>query len=233
MTISSILFPVLSVIPDELILRDFSVSKIIGLGLFISFILIAVSKLIRSDVFSTLLIANGKISSINQYIHESHPINKGDSIVLLTNYFLSFSLILLILFQFPSVENIEHFLLVFFTPICLLLFSLVSVYLVSALTGEYKSLLQLIQFRIIGVQYLGLAFFALGMVWTLTDMSLNTLLLISILILGLEFVVRSFKSIVSIFQLKFSWYYIILYFCTLEILPLVVIFYFFIEEFQV
>lgn len=232
MPLYPVLFPALNLVPTELTMRDDSTMKYVGFGLFIAFVLISVAKLLKTDVFIRLFISSTKTSSLKQYLKEYYSIFELHSLLQLINYWLSFSLILYVLFDQPSFNNIDQLLFAILVPPGLFLFTTLSVFGVSLLSGEYTSLIKLFYYKVIGTHILGLSFFVLGVVWILSG---NTSILFPALIILLvaDFTLRILKGLASVFSEKVSAYYIILYFCTLEILPLIVFYYAYIREFQV
>lgn len=221
----NILSPILEGIPNELMLRDTSTYQVAGFGLFIAFGLMAITKLLNKNVFNTLLVVNTKVSTIEQYLKEVYNLNSGWSFILLGNYWLSFSLLGYVIAGFLGYDSLITLLLVTIMPIAWVLLSQLNVYLVSLLTGEYDLLKKLIYFRIVGVQLLGVVLFVICTTWILIDSPLRTVLIISLIAVGAEFILRIFKSMSFARQQRISWYYIILYICTLEILPLLVFYY--------
>lgn len=232
-SITNILQPLVNVIPEELTLRDISTTKVVGLGLFIAFGLLAITKLLNKDVFRTLIIANYKGNSIEQYVKEVHLIKSGWSVVLIANYWVSFSLVGYVITELPGMDDLPLLLLVILIPIAWLLLSQLNLYLGSLLTGEYQTLVQFLYFRIVGLQLLGIVLFILCSFWTLTTMSSRTLLLLALIVITIEFFIRVFKSIIFARQKRISWYYIILYICTLETLPLLVFYYLVVQGVEV
>ena len=216
---------ILDVIPSELMLRSFSSTKTVGVILFLCFTLIAVSKLIKPDLFKLLLVGNLKMSNINHYVNETHLINGRHTFLLTLNYFLSFSAVLFIIFSPDQNHEVKAWLIILGVTIISFILPIIGFYFTSILTGEDKSIRQLIKFRLLGMELIGLSYFILGLVASLSTIRLDALLIIALTISLGEFVFRIVKSWISVFHHKVSWYYIILYFCTLEILPLLVIVY--------
>jgi len=218
--------PELYILPEELSLRDFSTSAIVGYGFFASFALISIAKLFRSDVYRMLFLSSFKVKSVDTFLKENFTLKSPESFILILNFFVSSSLILYILFDFPTVDLSQQFLFVIITPISLFIFSIVAVLFPSILFGEYKTIRQLMFFRIIGVQYLGIVFMILGVLWLLTNQSIDSFFVVVVVVTAIEFFIRVLKGLISVLQKKVPWYYIILYFCTLEILPFVIILYY-------
>ena len=125
----------------------------------------------------------------------------------------------------PGSDNLMLLLLVILIPIGWLFLSHLNLYIGSLLTGEYRTLVQFIYFRIVGAQLLGIVLFILCSCWILTNMSSRALLWLALVAIAIEFLARVFKSIMFARQKRISWYYIILYICTLETLPLLVCYY--------
>lgn len=222
----ALLLPKLYILPEELTPRDFSNSAIIGYGLFASFVFIAIAKLFKSDVYRMLFFSNFKVKSINVFLKENYALNRPESFLLILNFFVSSGLILYILLDFPTPELNPAFLSVLLFPISLFFFSILSIVFASLLFGEYRTIQQLMFFRIIGVQYLGILYMIIGVVWLFTNQSIHTFLLVVVIVTLLEFFLRILKGVISVLQKNIPWYYIILYFCTLETLPLMVLFYY-------
>ena len=187
----------------------------------------------NKEVFKTLLIANTKGNSIEQYVKEEHPLNTGWSFILVLNYCLSFALLGYVFAGFPNFDKLSLLLFVVLFPVGWVLLTQLNLYIISLLTGEYKTLVHLVYFRIVGIQLLGIIMFVICAVWILTSTPMKTVLLLTLIVVGIEFVVRMFKSIAFARQKRISWYYIILYICTLETLPLLVCYYLFVKGIQV
>ncbi|MBL1279410.1 MAG: DUF4271 domain-containing protein [Fluviicola sp.] len=231
MSLQAILFPFLNAVPNELTLRGDSSMKIIGIGLFISFSIIAVTKLIKSDVFVNLGVAFFKQRNLEQYLKDSYSLFEIHSVTQILNYWLSFSLLLYVFFGFPGPGEMQKLALVITIPVLLFAITVGGVLFVAILTGESKVLYSLLYFKILGAQFLGLTFFIIGSIWLLTPINQSTLVLMTVILLSIELIFRLTKSLLRVLDLKVSWYYIILYFCTLEILPMLMGYYLYIREF--
>ena len=223
MTLLAKISNIISVIPSELTLRDQSITITVGFGLFLSFLLISFAKLIKSDVYSSMIVSLTK---------ETYPVNKVDSLILILNYLFSASTILLILFNTDElvVDNkLQYAILI---PFLLLIWSVLSMFFVLIITGERQVFIEPFIMKVVGAQLLGLFYFLLSLVFTLNSFDHKLLMEIIIWSFLIESVVRLFKSISVVYLKGVSWYYIILYFCTLEILPLVVAYYYVLGNFE-
>ena len=222
---------VLSIIPSELTLRDQSITLTVGVGLFLSFLLIAFAKLIKSDVYSSMMVSLTKTTSLRAFTKESYPINKVDSILLLFNYLFSATTILLILFNSIEAEVPNSLQKAIGIPFLLLFWTILSMVFVRIITGERQVFIEPFIMKVVGAQFLGLFYFLLSLIFTLNSFDQKVLISIIIWSFLIESIVRLFKSISVVYLRGVSWYYIILYFCTLEILPLVVAYYYVLGDF--
>ena len=226
MNLSPNLHMILSVIPSELTLRDHPITMFIGIGLFTSLLLIAFAKLIKGDVFQGLLISLTKTTGLRAFTREAYPVNKIDSLLLVLNYLFSTATILLILFGLPAVQNEYRMELSLTIPAALLIWSIGSMIIAQLITGEKQVFVEPMIMKIVGAQFLGLFYFLLSLTWVLNSFDQNILISIIIWSFIIESTLRLVKSISVVYLQGVSFYYIILYFCTLEILPLVVAYYF-------
>jgi hypothetical protein len=216
---------VLSVIPSELILRDHPITVLIGVGLFSSFVLIAFAKLIKTDVYSTMLMSLTKTKGLRAYTRESYPVNKTDSLFLVLNYFVATSTILLILVGLPTVHSESGMELSIITPIAVLVWNIGSMLLVVLITGEKNVFVEPVIMKVVGAQFLGLFYFAISLLWVLNSFDQTLLIKITLWAFIFESILRLSKSISVVYNQGVSFYYIILYFCTFEMLPIGVVYY--------
>jgi hypothetical protein len=187
-----------------------------------SFILIAFARLSSRGLVSDLLKMIWKTKQIEKIVQEGYSISSFSSVLLVLNYLLVFStLIYLTLNQNQSsIFSLEN--LIFFAiPLFLLLFPLFSMYLVGILTGE-SQLLRDLRIKIwVFAHFKGVILSLLLLVWTFNMKWGNILTFVFIGFMLLMMLYRYFWGFILTFQKGITPYYIILYFCTLEILPLV------------
>lgn len=232
MTLVGVNTMVLAAIPDELTLRESLLTPVIGFGLFTAFLLISIAKLLKTDIFSSLIISNTKIQSLHTFIRESYALNKGGSILLIINYLVSFSVVLTIISGFSGVQMNNELLLIGIVPLALLLWSLGSMLVLGFIVGERQVFTEPIEMKLVGTQLLGLLFFVIALVLSLHSFGESFFLIVVIWVFIIETIIRLFKSILVVYLRGVSWYYIILYFCTLEILPLFVAYYLLLRDFK-
>ncbi len=212
-------------IPNELTPRFHSAEWLIGYVLFFAFIILAVARFARAEVYQTLILANGKFQGVVAYVREAMPLNKPSSWLLLVNYVLSMGVI-----SYLLAENSTHIKLpvkeaVFLVPIFFLLWSLTGFVLTGWLTGESDKFSAPITYKIIGAQMLGLLYFLCAILWVFMSFESQLFTEIVVILFLAESFFRIVKSVRIVLKQGVSWYYIILYLCTLEILPLLMAYY--------
>jgi hypothetical protein len=203
-----------------LLRKDVFLEEVVYL-LSISFILIAFARLSSRGLVNDLLKMMWKTKQIEKIVQEGYSISSFSSVLLVLNYLLVFStLIYLILNQthstFFSLDN----LLFFVIPLLLLLFPLFSMQLVGILTGE-SQLFKDLRIKIwVFAHFTGVILSLLLLIWTFNMQwgSILTYIFLGFILLMMMY--RYFWGFILTFQKGISPYYIILYFCTLEILPL-------------
>lgn len=215
----------LNIIPNELTLREDSSVFFISGGVFVCFLLMSFAKLSKPDIYYTLLISFSKFQGLSNFIKESHPMNGRGGLLLIANYLLSFSLILFILLNLQGIELNNENIIIGLTPIAVLVWSLGSMQIVGIITGERHLMVEPLQLKLIGAQLVGIIYFILALVWMLSSVDETLFATIAIWTFFVESIIRILKSIIIVYSKGVSWYYLILYFCTLEIIPLIVIYY--------
>ncbi len=196
-----------------------------GYVLFIAFVTLSIARFARAEVYQTLILANGKFQGVVAYVRETMPLNKPSSLLLILNYFLSMGAISYMLVENSTLFPLPSKAAVFLVPILFLLWSLTCFIVTGWLTGESDKFIAPITLKIIGAQLLGLLYFVFAIIWLFMSFESQLFINIVILMFLAESFFRIVKSVRIVFKQGVSWYYIILYLCTLEILPLLMAYY--------
>ena len=196
-----------------------------GYVLFMAFVTLSIARFARAEVYQTLILANGKFQGIVAYVRETMPLNKPSSLLLILNYFLSMGAISYMLAENSTHLQLPSKVVAFLVPIVVLLWSLICFVVTGWLTGETDKFNAPITLKIIGAQLLGLLYFVCAILWLFMSIESELFTNIVIVLFLAESFFRIVKSIRIVFKQGVSWYYIILYFCTLEILPLLMAYY--------
>ncbi|MBL4861673.1 MAG: DUF4271 domain-containing protein, partial [Crocinitomicaceae bacterium] len=222
----------LSLIPDELTLRDQAFTRSTGLLLLGGLLLIAFARLVRPNIYSTILIAMVKVSGLSGYIRDSLPLMKRGSILLFLNYLLSFGLVIHLWLGQGGMPMGDNVLISMSLPLLLFIAVVGSFYLTGWITGEPQVFKEPMIMKVIGVQSIGLIYILCALLWVLNSVPQNVIVDIIIWTFIIETLYRILKSMIVVYAMGVSWYYIILYFCTLEILPIFVVYYFILGNFS-
>src|SRR5574343_73567 len=189
----------------------------------LSFLLVAISRIGNTRAIATVLAVSFKSNGVDQILKQNMQLSSFSSIILLFNYFIGFGLCLFIaIHRIFFIEDFLSLILAFSIPFALFLIEFISPIIVGILTGEFKKIGVSTMNTITGDQLFGLIFSLLALFWIMNP-SFNVWFLYAFgFLVCLKSLIRLFKSSYVVLTNGVSWYYLILSFCTLEILPLFV-----------
>ena len=205
---------------------------LLGIALFLAFCLIAFASLSRNNLFKSLFVSWWKVQNLKSYLKESLPLNKRGSILLLINYFVSGSILLYLKLLEYEISFSQRILVATIVPFAVFGFGMFSLSFAGIVTGEGSRLQEPQYMRVIGAEVSGLLFFLGALVWMLNIQLVDYIWIAAVAVFIGEFVFRLLKSVAVVFSNGVSWFYIILYLCTLEILPLFVAYYLVMKNFS-
>lgn len=163
-------------------------------------------------------------STVEIQLKENMRIGSLSSIILLLNYLISFSLCNFIFFQrIILLDDTASMKLAFSIPFVFLSVETLGVLVVGLLSGEWKhiSFTLLNTFNI--AQFSGILFSVIGLFWIMSPSADKLFLSLFLAVISLKILSRLLKNSMAVLGNGIRWYYILLYLCTLEILPLFVI----------
>jgi len=169
-------------VPEYLDYRTQTYTLLLIGVLSISFAVIAISRMSNSRSIATVILVFFRNTSVDQILKENMRLNSLSSVLLVINYFVSFSLCIFILFN--------------------------RLFLLEA---KWSLVIAL----------------SIPFLWFV----LEIIGLLMIALLCLKFFTRLLKNSLAVLTAGVPWYYLILYFCTLEILPLFVAYYYLLRNF--
>ncbi|MEY3237516.1 MAG: hypothetical protein RI883_1617 [Bacteroidota bacterium] len=220
-------------IPGELSVRTETFTILLLGVLLISFLLISLSRLYNTKSLKTVIAIFFKNSSVEQELKENMSLSSLSSFLLILNYFISFSLCcFLYLNRFLLMENFWATIIAVIIPISLFIIETLGLIMIAWITGEQKQLFPAIVITLTGNQFVGIAFSLLSLLWIMNPEFNKLFLSIFLGLFLLKYFMRLFKNSFIVLSNGVSWYYLILYFCTLEILPLFIIYYYVEMNFQ-
>jgi hypothetical protein len=219
-------------IPEHLNYRAQTYTLLMIGVLSLSFAMIAISRMSNNRSITTVMSVFFRNTSVDQVLKENMRLNSLSSVLLIFNYFISFSLCTFIFFNRIILLDVLWS-VIFATGVPFIWFILEILGLLSIgwLTGEQKRLEISIINTLTGSQFSGLVFSAIALFWIMNP-DLNRLFLaLFVAVICLKFFSRLLKNSIAILSTGVPWYYLILYFCTLEILPLFVAYYYVLKNF--
>lgn len=219
------------IIPNQLIPRFHSLEWMMGYVLFLAFITLAIARFARAGIYHTLVVANVKFQGVVSFVRETMPLTKPSSLLLLLNYILSAGAICYLYVQSNDEISLDSDALVFILPAALLVWNLACFLLTRWLSGASGVFSGPITFKIIGTQVLGLIYFLCAVFWLFIAGQEDLFAQLALFLFFTETGFRVVKSVNLVLRQGVSWYYIILYFCTLEILPMLMIYFVLTENF--
>lgn len=221
-------------VPEALELRSKTFTLIMMGILAASFLLVAISRMRNNKAIPTVISVFFKNASLEQSLKDNMRLESMSSILLIINYFVSFSLCLFIFFnRIVLLDGYWAALSSIIIPIALFFLETVGLFMVGILTGELKKLSNAIVVTLTGNQLVGLGLSLLSLLWIMNPAFNKICFGAFVSIICFKYLTRLVKNSITVLLNGVPWYYIILYFCTLEILPLFVAYYYVLKNFLI
>ena len=220
-------------LPEVLPLREETYTMFLVAILSFSFLLISFSRSSNSRALQSVAeVFFRDSSSVEVYLKENMKIGSWSSITLIINYFISFSLCNFIFFhRILLVRDDLSMLLSFSIPIILFGLETLGLYLAGSLSGEMKRLHVPVLNTLTVSQFSGLLFSIIALFWIMNPNADKLFLSLYLALICLKSITRVLKNSTNVLSSGVRWYYLMLYFCTLEILPLFVGVYYVVKNF--
>ena len=168
-----------------------------------------------SSAFGTLLNFKTEVA-----FNDSIKIHPTGSFFLILNFIFSAALLLFLASETVFQNELAHYFFSFGLATLILLIYLIGIYLVGFITS-YSSKLPIGQLHNLNfIHICGIAALILDLPWLLNSQWNSQFSIFAIILFSLLYVIRLVKITSFAFQENISWYYIILYLCTLEIFPI-------------
>lgn len=217
----------IATIPSELNLRGNNLSHQVIPLVIISFLMITFAKFQNNSIFRSLfklLISN---KSFEQILKEELKLSSSSSIALVVNYFFIISTCVFLSIQATMKVSMSFSIgFALAIPAGVFMLQLLSLWIIGIITKEIKLVVVPLYETVVIIEFIGFLLFFLALIWVLNPQFSFYFLRAFGFLLALGFVLRFLKGLLSVLQKGVSWYYIILYFCTLEILPLFIAYYY-------
>jgi hypothetical protein len=211
----------------HLIWRPNSIYNWAIVSLFASFILITITKLNTPYFFKTLISAIYKNRNVKRIYLDEFPLSRVSHFLLLINYFLNLSFLTFFLLN----ENVHEsfwfsFLTAIVVPIYFYFSPLLFLSVTEFISGEKNFSHEIKMTNTIVNQFFGLVCMGTLLFWVFNNHLHQVLQTIVFSVIIFMFLFRLFRGFVFAFSKSLPWYYIILYFCTFELLPFYLIYHY-------
>ena len=212
-------------IPSHLIEREFNITNFLIPIIIVSFSLITLAKYRNTRIIIILSKLFLSSKNLEYVLKEEMKINSISSIALLINYFIVFNAcIFLCSYHILHQTTLHSILLSIIVSISFISMQIIGLWLVGIISGESKSINIPITETVILYETFGIILFFVALCWMLNPQLSDIFLKVFEAVIILEIIVRFSKCVISVLKRGVVWYYIILYLCTLEILPLVILY---------
>lgn len=212
-------------IPIELSARSTSFNLYTVIAIVVCLVSLAASRYGREDVFKNIGLAVIKGKGLRSFVKESLPNNEWSSHFLVLNYFSALFLILILVLNYVDIPQLSVEQTAIFIPIIYVAWQAISMGVSSALTGEHSIFQTFFNIKLVHIKLAGIVYFVGAIIWMLNPEISEAVIFALIIFSLLDVLFIWLKAAILSLQQGAVWYYIILYLCTLEILPFLVIYY--------
>jgi hypothetical protein len=152
--------------------------------------------------------------------------------MLLANYVVSAGLICWLWLTYFHIEDRDRlWLIAFALPILLAAFEILGIRCIGLISGEQKRVYSVIPNSLVVYALGGVLLLVFAFVWILNPTWNLPIFYVLSFQIGVFYLIRVVKNSAIVLKNGVPWYYLILYFCTLEILPLVLVYYYALRNF--
>jgi len=208
----------------EALPRSVFSNSLVNYGVFASFFMIALTKAFKPSIFQVLFKVSFRNNSLNQIIRESYNSFRFSDFLLLINFWWTCSMGSILFYDLGNIPLVIHLI----WPILLYLFLLIPLGVISFVTGNRSIIKENVYNLFLLPQFFGIIFLPIIVIGHLNGELMIPMAWLFLILVGLLFLYINLRGILFAIQQGISLYYIILYICTLEILPLTVLFYAFV-----
>lgn len=214
-------------VPNQLILRDSNINNVLIYILILSFFLITIAKYRNGKIFVILTKLLLSSKNVEHVLKEELRLGSLSSVTLMLNYFIALATSITLVFYFTFHYTVISALMsgIAFSGFFIIL-QLLGLFLMGLVSNEFKLVFNVITETLLLFESFGIFFFVLTFLWLLNPEYSQIFDKVFLLFIGINFLIRFTKSSLISLQRGISWYYIILYLCTLEILPMLGIYYY-------
>jgi hypothetical protein len=212
-------------VPDVLTERHQAYTYVLLLFVSVSIFMLALARNRNTDSFRVVFQSVFKVYGIDQFIKENLRIESASSVFLIANYFISASLCTFLALQRGmGLSYSESLLIAVLAPLVLFAVETLFIPMVGFIAGDNRLHVITREHTLTGFQFSGLVCTVLSFFWVLHTFDDRLMLFLFTITILFQLILRVVKEFWCVLQAGVMWYYIILYLCTLEILPLLAAF---------
>ena len=196
-------------------------------SLFVSIILLTITRINNPFFVTSISKSLYKNRNVEKIVFEELPLSRLTNFCLISNFILCFS----VLTSFLLSENYHiygwlNWLIAVGFSVYLLVGPQLYLSIVEVISGEYKFSKEIKLTNRIICEFLGLLGVLFLVIWIFNQHSHWFVCNSIIYLVFTSLIFRIFRGFVFAFSKGLPWYYIILYFCTFELLPLYIVYYY-------
>ena len=196
-------------------------------SLFATFILLTIARISNPLFITTLSRSLYKNRNVQKIVFEELPLSRITNFCLISTFLISFSIIC----SFLISESFHlygwlNWVIAVSIPLYLLIASQLYLTLVELVTGESNFSKEIKLTNRIICESLGLFGVLFLLLWIFDQYAHWYVGNLTLYMIGVSYIYRIFRGFVFAFSKGLPWYYIILYFCTFELLPLYIVYYY-------
>jgi len=209
---------------------------VLGCLLFIGFLLLALAKRLEPTILSSSIRSFFTLGTPESLQKFEIRFNSTGFILLAFNFLISLWVCFTLFAQHLAILEQNTWLIAGFeinslqltiatlaVVLCVICYTFLGLILTSFVTGEYALIRTFISQSWVNLLFFNYLFFALGIIWLLNSSAADYFFEAFKILLIAYFTLRILKTIIAVLLEGVTWYYIILYLCTLEILPVVLV----------
>lgn len=210
-------------IPESLLPKSGNEFMWIGILLLLNFILLSSVRFNNGKAFVHLFKLLNSTTHVDDRLKETYRLESFVNVGFLLNFIIGlficvFYLAIDMVHLDWSISIVSSALIVFW----MFVMQSLPPRIIGWLIGESLPQKTILSNTFVGFHFFGIVFSFLGLVWYLNPYFKKELSMLIVILFVLMNLVRIIKNSIVVISAGVSWYYIILYFCTLEILPLFV-----------
>ena len=196
-------------------------------SLLATFILITIARVNNPLFITSLTRSLHKNRNVQKIVFEELPLSRITNFCLITTFLISFSIISSFLIsEIFQVYGWLNWIVAFSLPLYILLAPQLNLTLVEFITGESNFSKEIKLTNRILCEFLGLFGVLFLLIWIFNQHTHWFVSHLTLYLFVVTYIYRIFRGFVFAFSKGLPWYYIILYFCTFELLPLYIVYYY-------